>query len=367
MTDQAGLRPTLGWRLDAEGRRLAAALSPVLPWAGPLREFLDRTTARTEAFDGRFDRVELPLDDIGLRAQVAREAARADAASGLANHRTRTDRGTATLDGGGLTADHPGPSAPGSPQAAAPAADGRTAAVRGRPGTPPGGDDVTGAGAGGETGGRPLPADVRARLRDATDDSADTLRVHDDDAADAVAARHRAEAVTVGRDVYFRRGRFLPRDDAGFALLAHEATHVLALLRPGAAWHRATGPGAAEEESEALIRESAALTFRTASAAGPGTAPPSAGLPTPHLGPRAWHPAPLATPLPTSCPATPTGSEAATGVPSAPQAPEQRPMRAAQGRETGPPPAPPPDIETLRRELLHDLMRQLRTEFERGG
>jgi hypothetical protein len=40
-------------------------------------------------------------------------------------------------------------------------------------------------------------------------------------------------------------------------------------------------------------------------------------------------------------------------------------MRASVDRDTGQP--PPVDVEALRRSLIADLMRQLRSDFERGG
>ena len=42
-----------------------------------------------------------------------------------------------------------------------------------------------------------------------------------------------------------------------------------------------------------------------------------------------------------------------------------QPMAASLDREVSPP--PPFDVEALRRSLLTDLMRQLRSDFERGG
>lgn len=42
----------------------------------------------------------------------------------------------------------------------------------------------------------------------------------------ATAAALRAEAFTVGKDVFFRRGRFEPTTERGEALLAHELVHV---------------------------------------------------------------------------------------------------------------------------------------------
>ena len=42
-------------------------------------------------------------------------------------------------------------------------------------------------------------------------------------------------------------------------------------------------------------------------------------------------------------------------------------MRAAADRDTGSEAAPGVDLEALRRSVVDDLMRRLKTEFERGG
>src|SRR6266545_801799 len=238
MTDDDQRVRTLGERLDEAGRRLSVRHLPAYPWAGGLGRVLARARSLTGQFDGRFERVEWPPDGRDLTASATRWAARRGAA------------GTA-----------PGPAGvPGLPVAA----DGARA---------------------GE--GRPLPADVRARLRARVGPGADALRVHDDGAADALARAHRADAVTVGRDVYFRGGRYRPRQDGGFALLAHEATHVLALLHPAVAWRRATDGGVADEERRALAAERAVrggLDPRAGPGDGRRAAPAGAGRP-PHGGP----------------------------------------------------------------------------------
>ena len=103
--------------------------------------------------------------------------------------------------------------------------------------------------------GRLLPADVRERLRPQAGPGADVMRVHQGEVADTVARDRGADAVTLGRDVFFREGQFRPREPRGFGLLVHEATHVMQLLQPGVAWRRATGAGVQDEEAEALGRE----------------------------------------------------------------------------------------------------------------
>ncbi|WP_405542689.1 DUF4157 domain-containing protein [Streptomyces goshikiensis] len=319
--------PTLGERLDAQGRGLAARLLTPLPWAGPLRVFVDHA-AGLVVCAGRFERVESAPDrPVPLVAERSANRSR-PAASGLPGAAGREAAVPPAGPDAGLT---PGrsPAPPPRPPSAAP--DG------------PRGDV--------------LPAATRARLRGAVGPAADALRVHQDEPADALARARRADAVTVGRDVYFRRGRLRPQEERGFGLLVHEATHVLALMRPGAAWHRATGAGARAEEAEALAAERAAApgAFPQTGSPLPGPSARSGAVPARPPGSAAV--APAAAPAVAPAPAPPSASAAA------------RAMAAPADREAaGAAPAPPPvDVQALRRELIDDVMRRLRDESERGG
>jgi hypothetical protein len=211
--------------------------------------------------------------------------------------------------------------------------------------------------------GRALPADVTARLRPLVGEGVEAVRVHDDDVADARARAHRADAVSVGADVYFRTGRLRPREPRGFALLAHEATHVVERLRPGASWRRATAGGVDDEERLALTREAYALAPPL-----PNGITPTGG-PVPR-GPAGPAPMSLATPapaaMPARAPAPASTSVASSGSP--PASPQGRPMTAASDRVVGLPAAAAGiDVEALKAGLLRDLIGQLRDEFERGG
>lgn len=324
MTGDDPLPRTLGAVLDTQGRRLAARRLTTLPWAGPLRVFMDHAAGLAGRAD-RFDRIEHGADrriehGAGRRAGygAGRGAPRPPAADGSRPRLGDGPRDTAP----------PAPAAPGPPRPG-------PATTHQRPpetDVPP-------------EAGRALPAPVGSRLRAALGPAADGLRVHDDDRSDALARRQGADAVTVGREVFFRHGRLRPAEPAGFGLLAHEATHVLALLRPGASWRRATGGGVREEEAEALANERA-VTF----GGGPHAALPAAGRPAAEL------PAPAATPLPAAAPAP---------VPT----PLAHPQRAPADRHTGvAQTAPAPvDLQALRRHVIDDVMRRLRSEFERGG
>jgi hypothetical protein len=195
--------------------------------------------------------------------------------------------------------------------------------------------------------GRPLPADLTSRLRPLVGEGVEAVRVHDDEAADTRARAHRADAVTVGNDVYFRAGRLQPREPRGFALLVHEATHVVERMRPGASWRRATSGGSGEEERLALHREAYAL----GQPAGP-TGPDSGPVPGPPVN------------LPVNLGAA---APAAVPAPASWSTPAARPMTAASDRVVGVPAPAAIDLEALRAGLVRDLIGQLRDEFERGG
>jgi hypothetical protein len=328
--------PTLGERLDRLGRRVRGRMAQDLPWAAALTLVVERAATHADTVAGRFDRVETSPEKPAPPPEDRSPGRRRGAVPGARLERARPRTGARAVPGG----DEAG-------------LDDRS------PHDHDAHDDAREHG-----DGRPVPPAVRARLRDIVGPEADRLRVHDGDQADGLARSRRADAVTVGRDVHFRRGRFRPQEPDGFALLAHEATHVAALARPGAAWRRATGAGRADEEDEARAREAAARRATL-----PAAAPP-AGWPA---GP--VHPAAPAMPALLTAPAASNGSGNGasahrsgdgTGV-AAP--PALRPMAAAQDRATDTAAATPAavDLEALRRSLIDDLRHQLRTEFERGG
>lgn len=72
-----------------------------------------------------------------------------------------------------------------------------------------------------------LPDTLRTRLEGQFGRDLSGVRVHTDTEADALAKEYRAEAFTVGNDVYFASGRFAPQSPDGMKLLAHELTHVV--------------------------------------------------------------------------------------------------------------------------------------------
>ncbi len=204
----------------------------------------------------------------------------------------------------------------------------------------------------GEAGGwgQPLSPYIQQRLQDFVGPGTGAIRVHTDEAANAVTSAQRAHAVTVGEHVFFRQGRFRPHEDEGFALLTHEAVHVIQAMRPGTAWHRATRMGVQEEEREAAMQERKALAARRdATFLRQPTSPPVRDA------------------APGRYPAE--RPRIASG-PAAASSPLHRPMAAPAERTTDnatPPAAPVPDVEELKRTLYRDLMRQIRADLERGG
>ena len=310
-----GTVPTLGERLAAQGRALAARNLPAFPWAGPLAVATQRGAALDTAHEQRFTRVEVDPDTrrpprpAAPRRPTPGPVRPVSAPPGLGEW-ARSVSGGADADVTGEVGVGPAVAAPTPADPSAPAA----APV------PPG---------------RPVEPLVRERLRIEVGSAADLVRVHDDPGADALARRHGADAVTLGTDVHFREGGYRPADRHGFGLLVHEAGHVAAALEPAAALRRSTGPGRAEEERRVAGRERAAVTRS-------GPPPPPAGVVAP-----------------------PTHDAIAPA------------MAAPVGRDVDPTPAAEPatalaaQLASLRRELvddvLGDLRRQLRVEFERGG
>lgn len=203
------------------------------------------------------------------------------------------------------------------------------------------------------SGGRPLPVDVRSRLRAVAGPGADHLRVRTGPAADAAARHEHADAITVDDEVLVRGGRYQPDTPSGFALLAHEAAHVTAALRRGS--HPSPDALVAEERQAQRV-ESAALSQGRQSfmPTFPFPATPAA-----------------VTPLASAPPATPPAGSPPLTVPvaSAPVAASSPAMRADVDRTVTSAPAATPglDVPALRRDLIDELMRRVRADFERGA
>jgi hypothetical protein len=292
---------TVGERLDDVGRRIAARHR----WTSGVHERLAPPLRRAEQlaglFAGRFERDESGGEGIEVVP--------------------RTAPGEGSAHSAPAAVDPPLPTQDGAP-------------LPGRP------------------AGRPLPADVRTRLRDVAGAGADVLRVHDDAGADTLARGHGADAVTIGADVYFRAGRFRPDEPAGFGVLAHETSHVTTTLETAGAG-RASPGGRAAEEDVALTREWSARAEHP---------PVLRGTALPHTA--GARPAPVVVPPGrTAGPAGPAGPAGAPPV--AGGTPAAVPMTAAVDRPAAP--QAPVDVEALRRDLVAEVMNRLRSDAERGA
>jgi hypothetical protein len=304
---------TLGARLDVLGRELADRHLTELPWAAPLRRAMERADELSAPHSDRFTRHEAPRPE-APRAPRMHEAlvpAR-DLATGLR--------------GGAARRHSPGPDEAGHrAHSLAPVAGGDREQTR------------TGVG-------RRLPADVRTALRAIAGSGADTMLVHDGPESDAIARRNRSDAVTIGRDVHLRSGRLAPDTAEGFGLLAHEAAHVTAGLT-GGVHHRGHSHGRALEEDDALLREAVARQA-FGSTRRPRLVPAATGT--------------LTTPVPSH-----PGHALAEDHAVAPLAAHA--MTAGTDRSVGEGTTAHVDLDQLRRSVIGDVMRQLRSEFERGA
>jgi Domain of unknown function (DUF4157) len=332
MSEDEQAAPTLGQRLDALARRRALALQPRPAWAPPLALVLRRAERLGEVTGDRFERTDTPPPpSITLPVGIpARELGRAAPGAHRPDPPARA---------------HP----PGSPPAGLDAAP---PGLHARPARPPDVQDPPAGPASGREPPQRIPPDLQHRLRRAAGPAADQMRVHVGPASDALARAAEADAVTVGTNVHVRRDRYAPQRPEGLALLAHEAMHVAALVDPGRAWRRTVGD---DHDEEALARrhERDLLGRAAASDHPPRDAGPPALLPAPAAAAPAAPAGPAA-----AAPAPPVAARAAVSA----VGPAIR--RAAADRDAA---APAPDLESLRRELVSDVMRRLKTEFERGG
>ncbi len=103
--------------------------------------------------------------------------------------------------------------------------------------------------------GAPLAEEHRTTLEPVIGANLRDVRIHTGEFAAAMASRLSAEAFTVGRDVYFGRGRFEPGTPRGRALLAHELVHVRQQTSQGRRIQRYGGiRDSAEAEAEQVER-----------------------------------------------------------------------------------------------------------------
>ena len=75
--------------------------------------------------------------------------------------------------------------------------------------------------------GTPLPRGTRSYMENGFGVGFDEVRIHTDTRAIQLSGRLNAQAFTMGKDIFFNRGKFNPGSPAGKRLLAHELTHVV--------------------------------------------------------------------------------------------------------------------------------------------
>jgi hypothetical protein len=216
---------------------------------------------------------------------------------------------------------------------------------------------------------------VLGRLSDLVSPAATAaLRLHEGPAADDHVRSHAAQAVTVGHDISFPQGHLQPQEDAGFALLAHEAAHVMQYLLPNPAWRRATQAGIAEQEREAAAVEQNALYLARhkvvpAAEVAPTPGPAPAPLSSPSSARRQPAPPP-ATALPGQAAPVPFPTSSQPAPLSAPASASAalKPLAATANREPAAAPVPqPPNMEALREQLFRDLLARIKSDSERGA
>ncbi|GHO83197.1 eCIS core domain-containing protein [Dictyobacter formicarum] len=212
--------------------------------------------------------------------------------------------------------------------------------------------------------GQPLAPHLRQQLQNFVGHGTESVRIHNDEVAHDFAQAQGADAVTVGQHIFFRQDRFRPQEIKGFALLAHEALHVVRFMQPDSSWRRTTQAGIQEEEQEAATLENNALAARRNPSSVATSPPLSARPPLQAQRSGLFRQAPGFTPQHMARPATmaPSGFTTIDPMP--------HPMRASTDRslEQGTMSTPTtPDVDELKRALYRDLMRQIKADLERGG
>jgi len=184
---------------------------------------------------------------------------------------------------------------------------------------------------------RPAP-----QVRDVPGVWAPKARIHDDAPAGELAARHRADAVTIGTEIFLgHSARRTP--EFREQVIVHELVHVAQALNPHAAWHRMTGAGVDREERRAIAAERTFVERAT--------------------------PAPVRSPLiPRTAPPAAPAPAGAVSVASQ-SSPVMRPMPADAGRDvtTEQPVAPIATSPLTNDQVMQALMLKIRTDYERGG
>jgi hypothetical protein len=120
-------------------------------------------------------------------------------------------------------------------------------------------------------GGKEMAAGVRLQMESAFGADFGQVRLHTDTNADILNRTLSAVAFTIGRDIYFREGRYDPDGADGRRLLAHELTHVTQQAGGTADGNIVVGPPGNVYEQEA--DQMAEAVMHTASPQSPSESP----------------------------------------------------------------------------------------------
>lgn len=188
---------------------------------------------------------------------------------------------------------------------------------------------------------RTLEPQVHGYLSSLLDLRIPAVRIHTGQAADAAARRLNADAVSFGRSIMFRAGKFDPDSAAGLGLLGHELTHVAQAARAESDSYAGSRSRAALARDELAALENERRVLQQAT----------------------WKPVATAPVAPRE-----PASRAPTAAPPPRAASVDRAMApAAEGGLSGPPELSPQQLGALKEAIYRDLMDRIRTEFERGA
>jgi Domain of unknown function (DUF4157) len=173
------------------------------------------------------------------------------------------------------------------------------------------------------------------------------VKLYVDQAADTVARRYRADAVSIGDKILFRAGKFDPDSPSGLGLLGHELTHAAQARLAESHAPRVNRLGDDQQQELAALRNEARVLQHVAAA--PAVAPVE--MPTPIL-----------TGTTSVGPPTPASASQPASQPRAAAA--DRSMLAGN---SGAALLSEQQLQQIKDVVYRDLMARIRTDFERGG
>lgn len=195
--------------------------------------------------------------------------------------------------------------------------------------------------------GERLPVRTQQILEQALHMRLPRVQLHVGVAADAVARRLQADAVTLGDHIFFRAGKYDPGSATGIGLLGHELTHIAQnrLAEAGLSGPQIGGNPRVQEEV-ALQNEQQIVAHLT----GP---PEAASLSN----------------MGGSIPVVAANSRGpvAMGAAARPQTAESDRHVAAPAPTMGEQALSPRQLQQIKDAVYRDLLERIRTEFERGG